>query len=139
MTELLQRVIAELKKLPEDEQDAIATRLLAELEDERARKVGFESTTNQQWDRLALTIPQEIIPGDTVPDQLTQEALSLPITSRALLAEKLIESFEFDTNPATQAAWATEAKRRRDEIRSGAVEPIPGEEALAQVRQLLEQ
>ena len=27
MTELLQRVIAEIEKLPEDEQDAIATRL----------------------------------------------------------------------------------------------------------------
>jgi hypothetical protein len=43
MTELLQRLIAELEKLPEDEQDAIATRLLAELEDERAWKVRFES------------------------------------------------------------------------------------------------
>jgi hypothetical protein len=53
MTELLQRVIAELEKLPEDEQDAIATRLLAELEDERAWKVRFESTTNEQWDRFS--------------------------------------------------------------------------------------
>jgi hypothetical protein len=31
-TELLQRVIAKLEKLPADEQDAIAARLLVELE-----------------------------------------------------------------------------------------------------------
>jgi hypothetical protein len=67
MTELLQRVIAELEKLPEDEQDAIATRLLAELEDERAWKVRFESTTNEQWDRLAQMVRQEIVANDTTP------------------------------------------------------------------------
>jgi len=67
MTELLQRVIAELEKLPQEEQDAIATRLLAELEDERAWKVRFESTTNEQWDRLAQMVRQEIVAGDTTP------------------------------------------------------------------------
>ena len=67
MTELLQRLIAELEKLPEDEQDAIATRLLAELEDERAWKFRFESTTNEQWDRLAQMVRQEILAGDTTP------------------------------------------------------------------------
>ena len=67
MTELLQRVIAELEKLPEDEQDAIATRLLTELEDERACKVRFESTTNEQWDRLAQMVRQEIVANDTTP------------------------------------------------------------------------
>lgn len=70
--------------------------------------------------------------------ELTEEILSLPSASRALLAEKLVESLEFDTDPTIQIAWATEAKRRRDEIRRGSVQPIPGEDALAQVRQLLE-
>lgn len=67
MTELLQRVIAQLEKLPEEEQDAIATRLLAELEDERAWKVRFESTTNEQWDKLAKMVRQEIAAGDITP------------------------------------------------------------------------
>ncbi|KAB8320705.1 addiction module protein [Tolypothrix campylonemoides VB511288] len=71
-------------------------------------------------------------------EQLTQEVLSLPSESRALLAEKLVESLEFDTDPAIHAVWTTEAKRRRDEVRSSTVQPIPGEEALAHVRQLLE-
>lgn len=70
-------------------------------------------------------------------EQLTEELLSLPSTSRALLAEKLVESLEFDTDPEVQAAWTTEAKRRRDEIRSGEVQPISGEDVLAQVRQFL--
>jgi Putative addiction module component len=71
-------------------------------------------------------------------EQLTKEVLSLPSVSRALLAEKLLESLEFDTDSTLQATWLTEAKQRRDEIRNGTVTPIPGEEALAQVRQLLE-
>jgi hypothetical protein len=72
-------------------------------------------------------------------EQLTEEILSLPSASRALLAEKLVESLEFDTDPIIQAAWTSEAKRRRDEIRNRSVQPIPGEEALAQVRRLLDQ
>ncbi|MBD2312243.1 addiction module protein [Desertifilum sp. FACHB-1129] len=70
--------------------------------------------------------------------QLTEELLSLPSASRAILAEKLVESLEFDTDLTIQAAWTTEAKKRRDEIREVLVEVIPGDEALAQVRRLLE-
>lgn len=50
------------------------------------------------------------------------------------MAEKLAESLEFDIDPIIQAAWTTEAHKRRNEIRSGAVQAIPGDEALAQVR-----
>jgi putative addiction module component (TIGR02574 family) len=72
-------------------------------------------------------------------EQLTEELLALPSVSRAILAEKLIESLEFDTDPIIQAAWTTEAKKRQNEVRNGSVQPIPGEQALAQVRRLLEQ
>ncbi|MGL5808061.1 MAG: addiction module protein [Xenococcaceae cyanobacterium] len=71
-------------------------------------------------------------------EQLTEEILSLPDASRAILADKLVESLEFGTDSTIQTAWVTEAKRRRDEIRDGSVKPIAGEEALAQVRRLLE-
>ncbi len=71
-------------------------------------------------------------------EQLTEQIMSLPSAARALLAEKIVESLEFDTDSTTQAAWVTEAKKRRDEIRSGEVQPISGEEALVQVRRLLE-
>ena len=66
-SELLQRAIAVLEKLPEDEQNAIAARLLAEVEDEQAWAASFEATTDAQWDRLAASARQEIATGDTVP------------------------------------------------------------------------
>jgi hypothetical protein len=72
-------------------------------------------------------------------EQLIKEILSLPSLSRALLAETLVESLEFDTDSTLQATWVTEAKRRRDEVRNGTVQPIPGAEALDQVRQLLQE
>lgn len=71
-------------------------------------------------------------------EQLTEEILALPSELRALLADRLVESLEFDTDPAIQAVWVTEAKRRRDEVRNGSIQPIPGEDALAQVRRLIE-
>jgi hypothetical protein len=70
-------------------------------------------------------------------EQLTTEVLALPSASRALLAEKLVESLEFDTDETLQAIWVAEAKKRRDEVRNGTVMPISGEEGFAQVRQLL--
>lgn len=71
-------------------------------------------------------------------EQLTEELLALPSVSRGLIAERLVESLEFDADPTVQAAWVTEAKQRRDRVRDGSVQPIPGEAALAQVRRLLE-
>lgn len=70
-------------------------------------------------------------------EQITQAALSLPNTLRVLLVEKLIESLEFDIDEAVQVSWTAAAKQRRAEIRTGVVQPIPGDEALAQVRKLL--
>ncbi|MBW4597997.1 MAG: hypothetical protein KME46_35130 [Brasilonema angustatum HA4187-MV1] len=67
MTELLQQVIAEIKKLPADQQDAIASRLMAELKDEQRWTEQFESTTDEQWDLLADMVRQEIASGETVP------------------------------------------------------------------------
>jgi hypothetical protein len=66
MIESLQRVIAEIEKLPTDAQDAIANRLLTELEDEKAWSDRFEATTDQQWDNLAAMVRQEISAGDTI-------------------------------------------------------------------------
>lgn len=67
MTELLRRAFAELEKLPEKQQDEIATRLLAELKDEQAWVSRFQSTTDEQWDRLAAMVRHDIANGETVP------------------------------------------------------------------------
>ncbi|CAD5921137.1 addiction module protein [Planktothrix agardhii] len=66
-------------------------------------------------------------------EELITEALSLPSASRVLLVEKLIESLEFGVDETIQTLWIAEAKQRRDEIRTGIVQPIPGEEALSQI------
>jgi hypothetical protein len=67
MTKLLQRVIGEIEKLPVDQQDAIASRILADLKDEKAWAARFAATTDDQWDRLAEAVRLEVASGDTVP------------------------------------------------------------------------
>jgi putative addiction module component (TIGR02574 family) len=71
--------------------------------------------------------------------QITAEAMHLSVSSRAELAEKLVESLDFFEDDDIQRAWVTEAIQRRDEIQSGRVKTIPGEQVLAEVRQMLGQ
>jgi putative addiction module component (TIGR02574 family) len=70
-------------------------------------------------------------------EKLTEEMLALSADARALLADRLVESLDPLADEEVGASWAAEAVRRRDEVRSGKVEAIPGEVAAAQVRALL--
>ena len=70
-------------------------------------------------------------------DQLAAEALALPSEERALLADRLVESLDSAEANRLDQLWAAEAKRRRNEVRKGSVETIPGDEALARVRRSL--
>jgi len=65
-------------------------------------------------------------------EDLQAEVLNLPPAERSLLLERLIVSL--DADPEIQRAWVQEAQRRDAEIESGAVAPVPGEEALARIR-----
>ena len=59
-------------------------------------------------------------------DELINEAVSLPVEIRAQLIEKLLQSL----NPARKeidALWAKEAEQRVKDIKTGAVDAIPGE------------
>ncbi|MBD2579208.1 hypothetical protein [Oscillatoria sp. FACHB-1406] len=67
MTELLQQAIAQIQKLPPDQQDAIAAQFLAELQDEQKWETRFAATTDDRWDRMAAMVRQEIAAGETVP------------------------------------------------------------------------
>ncbi|MCY7284789.1 MAG: hypothetical protein LH679_15455 [Cyanobacteria bacterium CAN_BIN43] len=67
MTELLQQAIAQIQKLPADQQDAIAARFLAELQDEQKWEARFAATTDDQWDQMAVIVRQEIARGETAP------------------------------------------------------------------------
>ncbi len=66
-----------------------------------------------------------------------REALALPTEQRALLADRLVESLDAGEVSRLDQLWAGEAKRRRDEVRQGRVQTIPGDEALARVRRSL--
>jgi len=71
MTELLEQAITEIGKLPAEEQDAIAARILAELADEQEWTTRFNATTDQQWDRLSERARKEIRAGtDPLEDVL---------------------------------------------------------------------
>lgn len=67
MTKLLEQAITEIEKLPEDIQDAVAARLLAEMADEKGWAARFAATTDRQWDRMAALVRAEIAGGDTMP------------------------------------------------------------------------
>jgi hypothetical protein len=67
-------------------------------------------------------------------EQLAEQAMTLPGESRARLADLLVESLDADDLSQIDRLWLAEAKRRRDEVRAGSVETIPGDEALRSVR-----
>lgn len=66
MTKLLEKVFTKVSKLPEASQDAIATIVLEELEDEQK----WEALFNNSQDALSTIVTQvrnEIKKGDTLP------------------------------------------------------------------------
>ena len=66
MTQLLEKAISEIKKLSNDEQDAIAAVLMAELESERQWERAFDSTA-EQLSHLADEALAEYRTGKTEP------------------------------------------------------------------------
>jgi hypothetical protein len=67
-------------------------------------------------------------------EQIAEEALALPNEARALLADRLVESLDPLEDDYIRRLWAAEARARRDDVRSGAVATIHGQDALAHVR-----
>jgi hypothetical protein len=62
MTQLLQKALAEVQKLPDSDQDAIAAMILDELADEREWNEAF-ARSQQQLGRLADRVHQDIRSG----------------------------------------------------------------------------
>jgi len=66
--------------------------------------------------------------------EIIREAESLPVEDRALVVDSLLRSLN-PPDPEIDKKWADAAKRRLDELRSGRVTPVPGEEVFARIRQ----
>jgi hypothetical protein len=72
MTQLLQRAFAEASKLPEPEQDAFASLLLAELESDGRWASAF-AASRDQLGRLADEALREFEAGETQPLDLERD------------------------------------------------------------------
>lgn len=68
-----------------------------------------------------------------ITKKLIEEVLSLPVDERARIANTLLESLNVP-NPAIDKKWAEVAKRRLEELRSGKVKPISGDEVFERVQ-----
>ena len=68
-------------------------------------------------------------------EDIADEALALPSEARALLADRLVESLDPAEDGYIHGLWVIEAQKRLQELRSGVVRGIPGEEAIARLRQ----
>jgi putative addiction module component (TIGR02574 family) len=66
--------------------------------------------------------------------EVLEKALTLSVQDRGLLIDRLVDSL--DEGPAEEGveeAWAEEIKCRVDDIRSGKVKMIPGEQVLREL------
>ena len=63
-------------------------------------------------------------------EDFEEEALELKLDDRAALAEKLLRSLEGISEADNERLWLAEAERRLQEIESGQVEALAGEEVL---------
>ena len=68
---------------------------------------------------------------------LIAEASSLPLEERARLVDSLLQTLN-PVDASTTAAWLVVARRRLDEMRSGRVEPIPGDVVFEKARRRLD-
>jgi putative addiction module component (TIGR02574 family) len=67
--------------------------------------------------------------------ELKEQAAALSTSERAELALALIESLDGPADSGVDEAWAAEIDRRLQEIDSGEVEPIPGDEVFRRLRE----
>lgn len=64
--------------------------------------------------------------------ELIAQVVSLPVEERAILADSLLRSLNTPES-VVDGAWASVARRRLDEMRSGQVTPVPGDEVFGKV------
>lgn len=69
--------------------------------------------------------------------RLEDEVLSLPSEDRVYLADRLLESLNAPCSSEIDQLWAEECERRIDELDSGIVAAIPGEQVFREIRERL--
>lgn len=69
--------------------------------------------------------------------EIIQEAMSLPVEERATVVDSLLKTLN-PPDMEIEKEWVRVAKRRLDELRSGRVKAIPGNEVFAEIRERFE-
>lgn len=69
------------------------------------------------------------------PKKILGDALKLAPETRAYVAERLLESLDFEEDFAISDEWMEEVRRRCDEIDSGAAALEEGESVIAELRE----
>jgi len=67
------------------------------------------------------------------PKELIAEAISLPMEERAIVVDSILRSLNSPEDDIDRQ-WIAEAERRLDEVRTGRVKAIPGDQVFAQIR-----
>ena len=65
---------------------------------------------------------------------IAAEALDLPITARAELATRLLDSLDDLSEEENDQLWAREAERRYSEYKAGNIKSVPADEVFARLR-----
>ena len=67
--------------------------------------------------------------------EVLAKAMQLSSHERGQLIDRLVETLDDEpADPDAEEAWAQEIKRRVDDIRSGKVKLIPGEEVMREIK-----
>ena len=69
-------------------------------------------------------------------ERLRDDLLTLPVDSRASLAQALIKSLDDSVDDNAESLWLKEIHRRDAEIRSGTAKLKPAEQVLREAREL---
>jgi len=70
-------------------------------------------------------------------ENIMNNALQLPREARALIAEKLLESLDYEEPFEISSEWKTEIEQRCREIDDGKVELVPGDRVLKEAAKRL--
>ena len=70
-------------------------------------------------------------------ERLRDDLLTLPVESRASLAQALIKSLDDSVDDNAESLWLEEIRRRDAEIRSGTAKLKPADQVLREARELL--
>ena len=69
--------------------------------------------------------------------KIQDEALHLPKEERAQLVQRLVLSLESPSKEELRSDWLLEARRRAEELDSGSVQAVSGEDVIRKARALI--